>query len=543
MTTHALGGAVHPLLPTLHKIQNEHGYIPPELVQEEAEKIGLNPTHVWEAIKFYHYFHTAPLGRFSIRVPMCPANVVAGIESVHDALTQQLGISYEDQPDGVYTTPDGLISYEPVSCCGRDYMAPYLLVNDVPVPLDKRNPAAHARTLLDMVLQGRFVDTALPMPEVKVTEMHHRALKGILSMTADEILERIEQSGLRGRGGAAFLAGKKWRTARENVQCLLGKGTQETGDLAYVVGNHDEGEPCTFKDEDLSLADAPRVLIGMIACGRVIGATRGVVYVRYEYPHVFAAYERAIAQMLDAGLLGRNILNTGQDFFMEVVRGGGSYPTGESSGLVRSVMGKLRPRKTQRLSVSGLWNKPTVVGNIESFASAADILELGPTMWIENGRLRRFSVSGCVVNPGVYVLPEQTTIHTLIEAAGGATEPLWGAIPGGASTAFVADLDTVAAGTGAVTVIGKHVDLARLAHWISWFFWRESCGGCLACPSVTQALVDCTNDVDTFLAPCTQTKLEALHIAAQAGQCGMLWPAVEPILALLHALEEIDHAK
>lgn len=528
----------HPLLDILHECQERYGYIPPELVASLAAQAGKSVVEMWEAITFYHFFRTEPLGKHYLRLPLCPANVVHGAEAVHLAVMAALGFTEKHvAPEGVYTTPEGDVSYEAVSCSGRCYLAPYILVDDTPVPLGRDDPVAATLELVKKLRSDSYRQEPVTPAQPRITEVHRRVIRKILAASPEELLGQVEDAGLRGRGGAAFPAGKKWRTARDNAKKLaermLARGEFTAfSDVAYVVANHDEGEPCTNKDEDLSLKDAVGVLIGMLLCGRAIGAIHGVVYVRYEYPHVYRVYKDAIRLLREEGLFGSNIMGSPQHFMAEVVRGGGSYPTGESSGLVRSIMGLMRPRKTQRLSVKGLWDKPTVVSNVETLASAVDIVSEGPDVWKAKGCPRRFSLTGAVARPGVIIAPENMSLAELVARAGGPVGDVLGVIPGGASTALLRDMTQSASGTGAVTVVNSDTDPTRLAHWIAWFFWRESCGGCLACPAVTRALLDITATPAGFCSACNEHKLQELNGSAQVGQCGMLWPSVEPIMAL-----------
>ncbi len=327
-----------------------------------------------------------------------------------------------------------------------------------------------------------------------------KALKKALTMTPEEVIEEVKNSGLRGRGGAGFPTGVKW-----------GFIPKESSKPIYLVINADEGEPGTFKDR-LIIEKGPHLLLEGIAIGSyAIGAHVAYIYIRGEFVKPARILERAISEAYGEGVLGKNIMGSGFDLDVYVHRGAGAYICGEETALIESLEGKKgQPRlKPPFPAQVGVFGGPTIVNNVETLADVPYIIMEGAGKFSSlgserNGGTRLFGVSGFVENPGVFELPMGTPIREIIfEHAGGMKEDkeLKAVIPGGSSTPVLlpdeidvpADFDSLAkigsmAGSGGVIVIPKGVCMVRALEILENFYAHESCGQCSPCREGTEWL-------------------------------------------------------
>ena len=309
----------------------------------------------------------------------------------------------------------------------------------------------------------------------------------------DEIIEQVKISGLRGRGGAGFPTGLKWSFINRTAP----------GDK-YVVCNSDEGEPGTFKDRDILRYNPHQLIEGMLICGYVIGAVGGYNYIRGEFWEPYERFEEALEEARAAGLLGKNILDSGFDFELHSHLGGGAYICGEETALLESIEGKKgQPRfKPPFPAMFGLYGKPTVINNTETLASIPVILSQGGEWFrdlgVENsGGSKLFSISGSVNKPGNYEIPMGTPFSELLELAGGIRDgrQLKAVIPGGSSAPVIPgeqmmqlnmDYDSIQnagsmLGSGAVIVIDDRHCMVKILERLSYFYYEESCGQCTPC--------------------------------------------------------------
>jgi NADH-quinone oxidoreductase subunit F len=309
----------------------------------------------------------------------------------------------------------------------------------------------------------------------------------------DEIIEQVKISNLRGRGGAGFPTGLKWS--------FINRTTPEE---KYVVCNSDEGEPGTFKDRDILRYNPHQLIEGMIICGYVIGGVAGYNYIRGEFVEPTRRFEAALEEARAAGYLGKNILGSGWDFDLHTHLGAGAYICGEETALLESIEGKKgQPRfKPPFPAQFGLFGKPTVINNTESFASVPMILSEGGEWFrdigVENsGGPKLFSVSGNVNRPGNFEVPLGTPFSELLDMAGGMRDgrKLKAVIPGGSSAPVIPgdimmdlnmDYDSIQnagsmLGSGAVIVMDDTNCMVKVLDRISYFYYEESCGQCTPC--------------------------------------------------------------
>ncbi|MEA3302793.1 MAG: NADH-quinone oxidoreductase subunit NuoF [Pseudomonadota bacterium] len=342
----------------------------------------------------------------------------------------------------------------------------------------------------------RNLDSAAPwkLDEYRKAGGYEMLAKILRKQTpADEIIEQVKVSGLRGRGGAGFPTGLKWSFINRTAP----------GDK-YVVCNSDEGEPGTFKDRDILRYNPHQLIEGMIICGYVIGAAAGYNYIRGEFREPYERFEEALEEARAAGLLGDNILDSGFAFELHSHLGGGAYICGEETALLESIEGKKgQPRfKPPFPAMFGLYGKPTVINNTETLASIPMILSQGGEWFrdigVENsGGSKLFSISGNVNKPGNYEIPMGTPFSELLELAGGMRDgrKLKAVIPGGSSSPVIPaeqmmqlnmDYDSIQnagsmLGSGAVIVIDDTQCMVKILERLSYFYYEESCGQCTPC--------------------------------------------------------------
>ena len=311
------------------------------------------------------------------------------------------------------------------------------------------------------------------------------------------MVAQVKASGLVGRGGAAFPTGVKWEGA-----------AKAPGSQKYVVCNADESEPGTFKDRVLLLDDPHSVIEGMLITGYAIGASKGYIYLRGEYPYIVPPLEIALAEALASGYLGENILNSGFSFDIEIRIGAGAYICGEETALFESIEGKRGfPRvKPPFPTTFGVFGKPTVINNVETLFNVPLIISQGVEEFRRIGTEKSpgpklFCVSGDVAQPGVYEVPFGLSLRDLLDLAGGLADGkglqavLFGGAAGAFATAKHLDVrltfeDLRAAGlplgSGVVMVFNETRDLRDVLKRLGHFFAHESCGKCYPCQMGTQ---------------------------------------------------------
>ena len=323
----------------------------------------------------------------------------------------------------------------------------------------------------------------------------YEALKKILTdkISPSDLLEEIKLSGLRGRGGAGFPTGLKWSFMPKNA-----KGEK------YLVCNSDEGEPGTFKDRDIIRYNPHQIIEGMIIGAYIMDATVGFNYIHGEIWNEYLSFGEALNQARQAGLLGKNILNSDFSFELHAVHGYGAYICGEETALIESIEGKKgQPRfKPPFPATYGIYGKPTCVNNTETFASIPWIIRHGGQAFNDlgvanSGGTKIFSVSGHISNPGNYEIQMGMPFSELLDLAGGVWKghKLKAVIPGGPSTALVPahtimqatmDYDGLSKigsslGAGSMIVMDETTCMVNTLKRLSYFFYEESCGQCTPC--------------------------------------------------------------
>jgi NADH-quinone oxidoreductase subunit F len=501
------------LIPMLLYAQDEHGWLSKEIIAEIAQRLNLTMLEVEEVISYYSMLRTQPTGRHHLQLCTNISCLLRGGDKLFQHACTQLGIGNKQ------TTADGLFSLEEVECIGACAWAPALQLNYdfhhdmtlkrfdgliehlriAPIPQDA--PTLPGSEHEVKVLTKRFhlphsasIDTYL------ANEGYQALEKALKDMTPEQILAELKASNLRGRGGAGFPTGMKW-----------GFVPKTSAKPRYIVCNADESEPGTCKDRLLMEKDPHQVIEGVILAGVVVGAHQGYIYVRGEYRYLIDILDHAIEEAYARGYLGTNILGTGFDFDLCTHTGAGAYECGEESALLESLEGKrgiprIRPPFP---AVVGLYGGPTVLNNVETFASVPAILRQGGAWYAQlgtprNGGTRLFVLSGHVNRPGVYELPMGFPLRQMIEEVGGGIlggKKFKAVIPGGSSTPVLTedafdtpmDFDSVAKagsmlGSGAVIVMHEETCMVKVALRIMQFYAHESCGWCIPCREGTSWL-------------------------------------------------------
>ena len=326
--------------------------------------------------------------------------------------------------------------------------------------------------------------------------------KALFEMSEDQIIEEVKKSILRGRGGGGFPTGKKWEQVK-----------RAKGDQKYVVCNGDEGDPGAFMDRSIMEGDPHRMLEGMIIAGVAVGATEGYIYVRAEYPLAVKRLQRAIEEAERYGILGDDILGSGKSFRIHIAKGAGAFVCGEGSALTASIEGKRGfPRvKPPRTTEHGLFDSPTVLNNVETFATVSQIIGKGADWYLSIGTAgspgtKAFALTGNITNTGLIEVPMGTTLRKIIFDIGGGMrgDGEFKAVQiGGPSGACLTkehldlplDFDNLKKigamiGSGGLVVMDSHTCMVEVARFFMHFTQNESCGKCVPCREGTKRMLE-----------------------------------------------------
>ena len=381
--------------------------------------------------------------------------------------------------------------------------------------------------------------------------------KAMFEMTRDEVIDEVDKSGLRGRGGGGFPTGRKWKQVARQKE-----------PVRYVVCNGDEGDPGAFMDGSVMEGDPFKLIEGMMIAGYAVRSTDGYIYVRAEYPMSVARLRNAIAQLEERGLLGDNILGTDFSFHMHINRGAGAFVCGEGSALTASIEGNRgMPRtKPPRTVEKGLWEKPTVLNNVETYANVPKIILQGADWFRSIGTAgspgcKTFSLTGAIENTGLIEVPMGSTLREIIFDIGGGLKNgkefkavQIGGPSGGCLTEKhldePLDFDSVKkfnaiVGSGGMVVMDKDTCMVEVARFFMSFTQRESCGKCIPCREGTKRMLEILERIVAG-----QGKLEDLDTLEELAKmiqtmalCGLGKSAPLPVLSTLATFrdEYIEH--
>jgi len=376
--------------------------------------------------------------------------------------------------------------------------------------------------------------------------------KAIKTMSCEEIIDTVEKSGLRGLGGGGFPTGRKWRLCRE-----------APGNIKFVIGNGDEGDPGAFSDRSLMEGNPHSILEGMIIGAYAIGANQGYLYVRAEYPLALKHLQIAIDQAREYGFLGKNIFNSGFDFDIRINRGGGAFVCGESSALVASIEGKMgEPRAKYIHTVErGLWNKPTNLNNVKTWANVPFIINNGADWYGKIGTEKSkgtgiFSLVGKVNNTGLVEIPMGTPLRQVIYDIGGGIlggkkfkAVQTGGPSGGCIPEKLLDLPvdfeklTEAGsmmGSGGMIVMDEDTCMVDVARYFLDFLQDESCGKCVPCREGIKRMLEVVTDITAGRGKEDDLELlqELANMVKEFSLCGLGKTAPNTVLSTLRYFKD-----
>ena len=522
-------------MPLLHLWQEHFGFISDEAVRWIALKLGLQPINILELITFYPMFRQKPAGKTHIRVCRTLSCAMAGSYRLMENLCAATGIDRRGHGDGMHNpiavSTDGNYSVEFVECLASCGTAPVCMIDE------ELRENVDANSIVDLLDNGGL-ETAAPWRPPHPLEHRlifknigredwttdidcylrnggYEQLKEALAMSRAEIVDKVKNSGLRGRGGAGFPCGVKWSFIKPDEKKPV-----------YLICNADESEPGTFKDRYIIHEDPHQLLEGILISCFALNARTAYIYIRGEFPEGAKILERAIEEAREHNFLGRNILGSGFDVEVYIQRGAGAYICGEETGLIESLEGKRgypRIKPPYFPAVLGLYMCPTIVNNVETLCHVKHVIAMGGANYARLGRpnntgTRIVCVSGDVQRPGYFEIEVgAVTMGQLIHEMAGGLKPgrrLKAVIPGGSSAKVLRaderfklkqkqldgsmieremsideipmDFDSLAAagsmaGSGGVIVLDDSRDMVWTLNNINEFYAHESCGQCTPC--------------------------------------------------------------
>lgn len=543
------------LLPALWDVQTAFGHISAAAARQISTALRVPVAEVYGVIGFYSMFSEHPQGKIAIHVCTSPSCGLAGSDELLRRVSDELGIEPGE------TTPDGRYTVRDTTCLGLCDHAPAALVSrrgegehscaPVRSPGELFSHSHRPRTAAVGGMQEIFLQGTQPHRAQTLAEYgDYAALRHALDqMTPERVIETVEESGLVGRGGAAFPTGRKWRFTRG-----------APGQPRYVVCNADESEPGTFKDRVLMETRPHLLLEGMALCAYAIGAEQCYLFIRGEYPEATAILQQAIDEAEAMGFLGESILGKSFSCHIEIRRGAGAYICGEETALFEAIEGKRGfPRiKPPYPTTHGLFNKPTVVNNVETLCVVPGVIRHGAPWFRQWGSqhstgTKLVSVSGHVNQPGVYEIPFGVPLRTVLEEhCQGVQGTLQAVLMGGAAGTFLTpdeidvaitfeDLRSIGAtlGSGAIMVFNDTVDLRDVLRRLGAFFKHESCGKCYPCQLGTQRQMEILNRTDAPL-PGDRLRLQDIgHTMTVASLCGLGQTAAMAVLSAMDKWPEL----
>jgi NADH:ubiquinone oxidoreductase subunit F (NADH-binding)/NADH:ubiquinone oxidoreductase subunit E len=571
----------------LHAIQHRHRHLPAEELRRLAERTGTPLYRLQEIASFFPHFRLGPPPAVEVRV-------------CHDMACHQhdcAGVKREVEQLLAGDIASGRVAVGYASCLGRCDRPVAALVND---QFFATRSAGELAQLAGECLEGKPLqadrDSSYqphanlpwridpydgPSPYAAV-----RAL--VASADFQSVIDQLKAADLRGMGGAGVPAHQKWNDVWK------ARGTEK-----YIVCNADESEPGTFKDRELLTRHPHLVLEGVILAGLVTGATRGWIYIRHEYSEQIAIMQREIARAEQMQACGQSLYGSSRQFFVEVFTSPGGYICGEQSALIEAMEDRRAQPRNQppQLETNGLYDKPTLVSNVETFAWAPAILIRGGAWYAQEGSTgclgrRFFSVSGDVLRPGVYEVQNGITLRTLLEEhCGGVVGQLKAFAPSGPSGGFLPRLlptsslprgwekrapaelvaQVTATGGGHLDILDLQLDLQRFrdvglaigaglvvyndtrdmvveALNCSQFFRDESCGKCVPCRIGSQKIVEVGEQMvagaiaPAMLAPQRQLVDELTRAMEMTSICGLGMVAAKPMQSALEFFSaDVEH--
>lgn len=551
------------LMDILIDIQEEFGYISREAIELMAHMLEMSQVDVEQTITFYHFFSLKPRGKYAIYLNDSVVAYMFGRQAIKEAFEKEVGVKFGQ------VTDDGLIGLFNTACIGMNDQEPAAIINNKVftklTPYRVREIVRHMREgkELDELSNESHGDGKNQHPLLKTMVWSNIRRKGMIlsddyttgkvlksvlpTMSPEAVIAEIKHSHIRGRGGAGFPTGFKWEF------CRRAKGPKH-----YVICNADEGEPGTFKDRVILTEKPELVFEGMAIAGYAIGGDEGILYLRYEYRYMKEYLEDVLQKMRNQHLLGENIGGIeGFNFDIRIQFGAGAYVCGEESALLESLEGKRgEPRDKPPFPVEkGYLNLPTIINNVETFATAVRIIENGGEWFTQFGTedstgTKILSISGDCMFPGVYEVNWGFNVEDMLNMVG--AYDVQAVQVGGPSGTLIgpdefyrtlgySDLST----GGSMIIFGKQRNLLKdvVLNFME-FFIDESCGSCSTCRNMPQVMRNKLvkilngNGVKSDL-----IELKDWSKILMASRCGLGQTAGNPIVSSLknfrHLYEEL----
>ncbi|MCD4745017.1 MAG: NAD(P)H-dependent oxidoreductase subunit E [Bacteroidales bacterium] len=545
------------LMDILIDIQSEIGYIPNEAVEQISQSLNISIVDVEQTLTFYHFFSQKPIGDYVVYLNNSVVANMMGRSEVAKTFEEEVGCGFNNVSD------DGKIGLYSTACIGMSDQEPAAIINGC--VFTKLSPARVKDIVADMragknvkemfneygdgqnnseLIKSMVFNNIRKRGEVLFSDYENgAALKKVVTMTQDEVIEEVKTSYIRGRGGAGFPTGLKWDFCRKSE-----------GEIRYLICNADEGEPGTFK-ERVILTELPKMLFeGMAIAGYALDAKNGVLYLRSEYTYLKDYLENIIQELRETNQLGENIAGKqGFDFDIRIQFGAGAYVCGEESALIESAEGKRgEPRNRPPFPVQkGYMQQPTVVNNAETLCSVVKILLKGADWYTmmgtrESSGTKLISVSGDCRYPGVYEIEWGLRIRDMLEMVG--AEDIQAVQVGGPSGTCIGErsfkrticYEDFPTGGSMMIIDNKRNLLKDVVKHFMDFFIEESCGSCVPCRALTVILKNKLQkilDGNGVMNDLTELK-KWCNMMKQANRCGLGQTAANPILTTLENFPE-----
>ena len=557
------------LIQILREIHKKQNYITPTQLEEVAQKLNLPLSKVYGAVTFYTLLSPKPKGKYVLRICSSTPCYMAGSENLLKYLKDKLKIQEGE------TSADGLFTLESTSCLGICAVAPAIMVNDRVYgdlniqkldqiierrkrgKIEKEKFVSLRANILSnkegrIVLQNCGIINPESIEEYKMRNGYAALSKAIIKMTPQEVIKEVKDSKLVGRGGAAFPTG------------LKSEFTFRAADKPkYIVCNADEGEPGTFKDRLILENDPHKIVEAMVIAGYAVGAEYGYIYIRGEYNLSIKRIKQAIEMAKEQNYLGKNILGTKFSFNLVIREGAGAYICGDETALMESIEGKRgEPRlKPPYPPTSGLWNKPTVINNVETLANIPSIILKGADWYnkiglAESTGTKVLTLLGDIKNQGAVEVPLGTNLKDILYDIGGGIKEgkkLKMVQLGGPSGSYLSpdmidiSLDYkilsqagLTLGSGVVLVLCEDRCVVDIVRNIARFFQHESCGKCTPCREGTSIIYQILTKI--ALGKGENNDLETLKLLGEimkdASFCGLGQTAPNSLLNTLQLFPE-----
>jgi len=550
------------LMDILIDVQSELGYLSEFTIDEIAKSLSIPKVDVIQTVSFYHFFARKPRGKYTVYLNDSVTANFYGRENVRESFEEAAGIKFGS------VTADGLIGLFNTPCIGMSDQEPAAIINE---RIFAKLTPAKAKILISGMRAGKSIDqlmeetreSKVTTPFIKGAMVENnimqkgaviftdytpgKTLKKVSNLSPLEIINIVKNAVLRGRGGAGFPTGVKWDAAR-----IINSPTK------YIFCNADEGEPGTFKDRVILTTMPKLVFEGMALAAYAVGAHEGILYLRNEYRYLREYLEGALKEMRSDNLLGVSICGkTGFDFDIRIQFGAGAYVCGEESALIESAEGKRgEPRDRPPFPVEkGYLQKPTVVNNVETFASVVRIIQNGAEWFNKMGTKRSkgtkvLSISGDCARPGIYEIEWGFSVNDILKMAG--AEDVQAVQVGGPSGTCIAPnefnrilaYEDLATG-GSLIIISKDRDLLKdVVLNFQKFFADESCGSCVPCRALSDI---CVKLMEWIIAgKARKTDLDAIVSWAdimKKNRCGLGQTALNPVVSTIKNFYELYDKK